>query len=59
MTSFSIQTFGCRVNQAEAFWWTDALQKKGLKFEKDALQSDLVVINSCTLTSRVDSVITH
>lgn len=55
MTSFSIQTFGCRVNQAEAFWWTDALQKKGLKFEKDVLQSDLVVINSCTLTSRADS----
>ena len=55
MTSFSIQTFGCRVNQAEAFWWTDALQKKGLKFEKDFLQSDLVVINSCTLTSRADS----
>ena len=55
MTSFSIQTFGCRVNQAEAFWWTDALQKKGLKFERDFLQSDLVVINSCTLTSRADS----
>ncbi|MGD2295083.1 MAG: tRNA (N(6)-L-threonylcarbamoyladenosine(37)-C(2))-methylthiotransferase MtaB [Candidatus Aminicenantes bacterium] len=55
MTSFSIQTFGCRVNQAEAFWWTDALQKKGLRFEKDILQSDLIVINSCTLTSRADS----
>ena len=55
MTSFSVQTFGCRVNQAEAFWWTDELQKKGLKFEKDVLQSDLVLINSCTLTSRADS----
>jgi threonylcarbamoyladenosine tRNA methylthiotransferase MtaB len=55
MTSFSIQTFGCRVNQAEAFWWTDALQKEGLKFEKDFIRSDLVVINSCTLTSRADS----
>ncbi len=55
MSSFSIQTFGCRVNQAEAFWWTDALQKKGLKLEQDSLQSDFVVINSCTLTSRADS----
>ncbi|MGD2246245.1 MAG: tRNA (N(6)-L-threonylcarbamoyladenosine(37)-C(2))-methylthiotransferase MtaB [Candidatus Aminicenantes bacterium] len=55
MTSFSIQTFGCRVNQAEAFWWTDALQKKGLKLEKDSLRSDFIVINSCTLTSRADS----
>ena len=55
MTSFSIQTFGCRVNQAEAFYWTDTLQKKGLKFERDSLKSDFVVINSCTLTSRADS----
>jgi len=55
MTSFAIQTFGCRVNQAEAFYWTDTLQKKGLKFERDSLKSDFVVINSCTLTSRADS----
>ncbi len=55
MSSFSIQTFGCRVNQAEAFWWANALQKKGLKLEQDSLQSDFVVINSCTLTSRADS----
>jgi threonylcarbamoyladenosine tRNA methylthiotransferase MtaB len=55
MTSFSIQTFGCRVNQAEAFWWTDALQRKGLKHEHDHIHSDVVVINSCTLTARADS----
>ncbi|MDH4257218.1 MAG: tRNA (N(6)-L-threonylcarbamoyladenosine(37)-C(2))-methylthiotransferase MtaB [Candidatus Aminicenantes bacterium] len=55
MTSFSIQTFGCRVNQAEAFWWTDVLQKKGLKHEQDHIHSDVVVINSCTLTARADS----
>ncbi len=55
MTSFSIQAFGCRVNQAEAFWWTDTLQKEGLKFEKDFVRSDWVVVNSCTLTSRADS----
>ena len=55
MTSFSIQTFGCRVNQAEAFWWTDVLQRKGLKHEQDHIHSDVVVINSCTLTARADS----
>ena len=55
MTSFSIQTFGCRVNQAEAFWWTEVLQRKGLKHEHDHVHSDVVVINSCTLTSRADS----
>ncbi len=55
MTSFSIQTFGCRSNQAEAFLWADVFQKHGLKYEKDFYRSDLVVVNSCTLTSRADS----
>lgn len=55
MTSFSIQTFGCRTNQAEAFLWADEFQKQGLKYEKDFSQCDLVVVNSCTLTSRADS----
>ena len=55
MTSFSIQTFGCRSNQAEAFLWAYEFQKHGLKYEKDISRSDLVVVNSCTLTSRADS----
>jgi threonylcarbamoyladenosine tRNA methylthiotransferase MtaB len=55
MTSFSIQTFGCRSNQAEAFLWAHEFQKQGLKYEKDFSRSDLVVVNSCTLTGRADS----
>ena len=54
MTSFSIQSFGCRVNQAEAFSWVDEFQKHGLKYEKDFVKSDLVLVNTCTLTSRAD-----
>jgi len=54
MISLSIQNFGCRVNQAEAFLWADELQKKGIKLEKDFCLSDLVLINSCTLTHRSD-----
>ena len=54
MTSFSIQSFGCRVNQAEAFQWVEELQKHGLKYEKDYFQSDLVLVNTCTITSRAD-----
>jgi len=54
MTSFSIQSFGCRVNQAEAFCWVDELQRKGLRYEKDFSKSDLVIANTCTLTSRAD-----
>jgi threonylcarbamoyladenosine tRNA methylthiotransferase MtaB len=54
MTSFAIQNFGCRVNQAEAFDWTEALEGRGLELEPDAGRADIVVINTCTLTSRAD-----
>jgi threonylcarbamoyladenosine tRNA methylthiotransferase MtaB len=54
MASFSVQNFGCRVNQAEAFAWTEAFRKGGLRFEDDWSRSDLVLVNSCTLTSRAD-----
>jgi len=54
MRSFSIQTFGCRVNQAEAFLWADELQNQGWRFERDCLRSDLVLMNTCTLTRNAD-----
>ncbi|MGB8952646.1 MAG: tRNA (N(6)-L-threonylcarbamoyladenosine(37)-C(2))-methylthiotransferase MtaB [Candidatus Aminicenantales bacterium] len=54
MTSFSIQNFGCRVNQAEAFEWAGEFQKHGLKLEKDFRRSQIVLVNTCTLTSRAD-----
>ena len=55
MRSFTIQTFGCRANQAEAFQWSDELQKKGLRYEKDPSLSDLVLVNTCTVTRKADS----
>ncbi|MGD2294511.1 MAG: tRNA (N(6)-L-threonylcarbamoyladenosine(37)-C(2))-methylthiotransferase MtaB [Candidatus Aminicenantes bacterium] len=54
MTSFSIQSFGCRVNQAEAFLWAEKFQKHGLRYEKNNFKSDIVLVNTCTLTSRAD-----
>jgi threonylcarbamoyladenosine tRNA methylthiotransferase MtaB len=54
MTSFSIQNFGCRVNQAEAFDWAEALERGGLTLLADPARSDLVLVNSCTLTQRAD-----
>lgn len=54
MTSFSIHNFGCRVNQAEAFLWADNFQKHGLRLERDFLSSEIVLINTCTLTSQAD-----
>lgn len=54
MRSFSVQNFGCRANQAEAFAWTEALEASGLRFEDDWSRSDLVLVNSCALTARAD-----
>jgi threonylcarbamoyladenosine tRNA methylthiotransferase MtaB len=54
MTSFAIQNFGCRVNQAEAFSWAETFERQGLKLEDEATAADLVVVNTCTLTSRAD-----
>ena len=54
MPSFSIRNFGCRVNQAEAFAWAEAFRTGGLWLEDDPARSDLVVVNSCTLTARAD-----
>jgi len=54
MTSFSIHNFGCRVNQAESFLWANELQSKGAVLEEDFSKSEVIIINSCTLTHRSD-----
>ena len=54
MLSFSIQNFGCRVNQAEAFSWAEEFGLCGLRLEEDPTRADLVVVNTCTLTARAD-----
>ncbi|MBN1939723.1 MAG: MiaB/RimO family radical SAM methylthiotransferase [Candidatus Aminicenantes bacterium] len=52
--SVFIQNFGCRVNQAEAFDWAAEFHDKGWILEAEPARSALIVVNSCTLTSRAD-----
>jgi threonylcarbamoyladenosine tRNA methylthiotransferase MtaB len=54
MLSFSVRNFGCRVNRAEAFAWAEAFRERGLRLEEDGGGSDVVLVNSCTLTGRAD-----
>jgi len=54
MLSFAVRNFGCRVNQAEAFAWADAFRERGLRLDEDWGRSDVVVVNSCTLTGRAE-----
>ena len=55
MTSVFIHNFGCRVNQAEAFEWSAKLAEVGIKVEKDWRKSQIIVVNSCALTSRAEA----
>ena len=59
MTSFSIQSFGCRVNQAEAFVWANTLQSHGLVYRSDSFRGDIVLVNTCTITSHADRDVRH
>ncbi len=54
MPSFAVRNFGCRVNQAEAFSWADAFRERGLRLDEDWGRSDVVIVNSCTLTGRAE-----
>jgi threonylcarbamoyladenosine tRNA methylthiotransferase MtaB len=54
MPSVAVRPFGCRASQAEAFAWADALRGRGLWLAKDWERSDVVLVNSCTLTGRAD-----
>jgi len=55
MISFSVQSFGCRVNQAESFAWVSEFQRRGVRFHKDHSRSDVILVNTCTVTHRADS----
>lgn len=55
MPSVAIKSFGCRVNQAEAFAWADELGREGWRVETACPeQADVVIVNSCTLTAGAD-----
>jgi threonylcarbamoyladenosine tRNA methylthiotransferase MtaB len=54
MPSVAVRNFGCRANQAEAFAWADTLRERGLRLDAGWGRSDVVLINSCTLTGRAD-----
>ena len=54
MTTISVATLGCKVNQFESEALIDALEQKGyalIPFEEGA---DITIINTCTVTHRAD-----
>jgi len=52
--TFTIITFGCRVNQAESRQMGESLTKLGLVQEKNYQKANLIIINTCTITHKAD-----
>ena len=47
-------TLGCKVNQYESQAMSEALQKKGYEVVSGKEKADIIVVNSCTVTSSAD-----
>lgn len=52
--SFSIKNFGCRATQADGAGIAADLATKGLLPSEDPYSSDVVVVNTCTVTAEAD-----
>ncbi len=52
---FFIFTLGCKVNQYESQIMHENLVKSGFDYTKEYNEADIIIINSCTVTSASDS----
>ena len=53
--NFSVVNLGCKVNQVEMEQLTSDLVEKGHQFNKNQDNSQIVVINTCTVTQKADN----
>jgi threonylcarbamoyladenosine tRNA methylthiotransferase MtaB len=54
MATFFIEQFGCRATQADAAAIERQLRDRGYAVSSDANSADVVVVNTCTVTSAAD-----
>ncbi|MDQ6758489.1 MAG: tRNA (N(6)-L-threonylcarbamoyladenosine(37)-C(2))-methylthiotransferase MtaB [Acidobacteriota bacterium] len=59
MESFFVQNFGCRASQADGAALEASLSGRGLHAVPVAKDAELVVLNSCTVTSAADEDVRH
>lgn len=55
MTRFFVQNFGCRATQADGAALEAQLAERGLRGVNAREDADLVILNTCTVTSEADS----
>ena len=54
-STFSVINFGCRTTQSDGAAIEEALLNKNLRKESIEKKSDLVIINTCTVTKTADA----
>jgi len=54
MARYFIKTFGCKVNQVESDDLYAALAKRGMQSVSAAVEADIVIVNTCTVTGEAD-----
>ena len=54
MQRYFVKTFGCRASQADGAALEAGLASRGLEAARELAQADLVVLNTCTVTSTAD-----
>jgi threonylcarbamoyladenosine tRNA methylthiotransferase MtaB len=59
LTSFFVQNFGCRAAQADGAALESQLASRGFKAASERASADLVVLNTCTVTSAADEDARH
>ena len=52
--NFNFQALGCRLNEAELESWVNQLLKLGHQITSDSRDADIIVFNSCAVTSEAD-----
>src|SRR6516225_12498408 len=54
VTKYFVQNFGCRATQADGAALESLLDARGLDSSADRAAADLVILNTCTVTSSAD-----
>jgi threonylcarbamoyladenosine tRNA methylthiotransferase MtaB len=55
MTTFYIEQFGCRATQADAAAIERQLRERGFAAASESASADVVIVNTCTVTSAADA----
>lgn len=54
MAEYHVETFGCRANQSDGYALEAGLRQQGMVAAPTAMQADLVVLNTCSVTAQAE-----